>query len=377
MSRILLLADAASEHTQKWAIGLAQNGIEVGVFSFNKSIDNWHQEIPAIKILFQPNKKNAADSLLTKLLYLKYVCKLKKIIAQFKPDIVHAHYATSYGLIGRLSGFHPFIISVWGTDVMRFPQQNFINKKILKNNFKKADVICATSHTIKNYIHQIIDKPVEIIPFGVDCTVFTPHKFSRKYPEDTFVIGCVKSLEDVYRIDVLIHAFKIVFDNSQNKNMKLLIVGGGSKRTQLKDLCSKLQIEQQVEFTGKIPHMEVVNYFNSIDVLCNLSDYESFGVSVIEAMACEVPVIATNTGGLKEIIETENLGLLVKTNNINETVNAIQLLMDNKDIRKKISYNAKQHVLNKYNWQNNINSMIAIYRRIAMKNDLIPSAHIV
>ena len=59
---------------------------------------------------------------------MKFVGTLKTAIAQFKPDVVHAHYATSYGLIGALSGFHPFVISAWGTDVMKFPQKNFINK---------------------------------------------------------------------------------------------------------------------------------------------------------------------------------------------------------------------------------------------------------
>ena len=145
LMRILLLSDTYSEHTEKWALGLASHGIVVGLFSFNKASYSWYQNQKNISVLFEPNEKLDTSS---KLSYLKFVGSLKKAIAQFKPDVVHAHYATSYGLIGSLSGFHPFVISAWGTDVMKFPQKNIINKTILKYNLRKADAICATSNTI-------------------------------------------------------------------------------------------------------------------------------------------------------------------------------------------------------------------------------------
>ena len=167
--RILLLSDTYSEHTEKWALGLASNGIEVGLFSFNKASYAWHQNQKNIFVLFEPAEKLDTSS---KLSYLKFVGSLKKAIAQFKPDVVHAHYATSYGLIGALSGFHPFVISAWGTDVMKFPQKNFINKAILKYNLRKADAICATSNTIKEFLKPVTDKTVNVIPFGVDVNTF-------------------------------------------------------------------------------------------------------------------------------------------------------------------------------------------------------------
>src|SRR5438105_2510828 len=114
--KVLLLSDTHSEHTEKWARGLADKGIEVGLFSFNKAAYEWHQ-YERITVFFEPEDVINADRFLTKLSYLKYVSILKKIIRHFKPDILHAHYATSYGLIGALSGFHPFVLSVWGSDV--------------------------------------------------------------------------------------------------------------------------------------------------------------------------------------------------------------------------------------------------------------------
>ena len=126
--RVLLLSDTYSEHTEKWALGLASKGIEIGLFSFNKASYAWYKNNENITLLFEPTQKINTNGLLNKFAYLKYLLPLKKAIKQFKPDVLHAHYATSYGLLGALSSFQPYVISAWGTDVMKFPQKNFINK---------------------------------------------------------------------------------------------------------------------------------------------------------------------------------------------------------------------------------------------------------
>ncbi len=214
---------------------------------------------------------------------MKFVGSLKKAIQQFKPDVVHAHYATSYGLIGALSGFHPFVISAWGTDVMKFPQKNIINKTILKYNLRKADAICATSNTIKEFLKPVTDKAVQVIPFGVDVNEFCKIEVNSLFDKNTFVIGSIKPLEELYNTDVLLKAFASLKKKHSNKALKLLIIGEGSQLESLKQLSSELEISNEVTFTGRISFSEVSNYFNMLDVLVNISDYESFGVSVIEA----------------------------------------------------------------------------------------------
>jgi glycosyltransferase involved in cell wall biosynthesis len=361
MLKVVLLADAASSHTQKWALALAKQGIKVGLFSFNPTTTNWYNKQENIELLFQPTSKKNASSIFTKLNYLTYISKLKKAIKQFAPDILHAHYATSYGLVGRLSGFHPFVISAWGTDVMKFPEQGGFNKKLLVNNFKKADLICATSNTIKEYINKVIDKPVQIIPFGVDCEEFVPLKQSNK---NELVIGCIKSLEPIYRIEMLINSFKNVLDKCTDKNLRLLIVGGGSLEKQLKDLCKQLNIEKQVTFTGKVAHNEVIKYYQQMDVFCNLSEYESFGVSIIEAMACELPVIATETGGAKDIIVSSELGMLVAVNSLDGATKAILQLVNDDELRNSIGKKSRAHIVEKYNWNTNVAEMISEYKKL-------------
>ncbi len=361
LMRILLLSDTYSEHTEKWCVGLAVNGIEVGLFSFNKASYPWYINHSNITILHEPKEKLDSGTQLGKLSYIKYVKDLKKVITLFKPDVLHAHYATSYGLIGALSGFHPFVISAWGTDVMKFPQKNFINRAILKFNLKTADALCATSHTIETFLKPVTNKHIHVIPFGVDVDTFSKKEVVSVIKEKAFVIGCVKSLEELYNIDILIKAFALVKSKYQKQNIKLLIIGTGSQEIELKKLVNDMKLSDDVIFTGRIAFSEISKYFNMLDVLVNISDYESFGVSVIEAMACEKPVIATNTGGLKEIIENLEYGSLISIRNIEQTAFEIERYLIDEPLRQRVGKAAREKVIQNYNWKDNIQQMINVY----------------
>ena len=365
--RVLLLSDTNSEHTEKWALGLASQGLEVGLFSFNKASYSWYQNKPNITILFEPENKLDQNSTSSKLSYLKYVNLMKNAILQFKPDVLHAHYATSYGLIGALSGFHPFVISAWGTDVMKFPQKNLLFKSILKYNLKKADAICATSHTIKDFLKPVTSKNIHVIPFGVNVNQFSKKEVKSLFNKESFVIGCIKALEDIYNIDILIKAFAVLKSKFPSKSLKLLIIGVGSQEAELKKMVSNLKIDGDVIFTGRISFSEVSNYFNMLDVLVNISDYESFGVSVIEAMACEKPVIATNTGGLKEIIENSTFGSLVEVANVEQTANEMERYLLESNLKEKVGKAARAKVVEKYSWTDNIQQMIDVYSQLMKK----------
>ncbi|MGZ4099081.1 MAG: glycosyltransferase, partial [Bacteroidia bacterium] len=252
--KILLLSDTNSEHTEKWALGLADKGFKIGLFSFNKAGYPWYNH-PNITLICESEESISADKNSTKFGYLKNVRTLKKVISKFKPDILHAHYATSYGLIGALSGFHPYVISSWGTDVMKFPQKNFVAKSILKYNFRKADLLCATSNTIKEYIHSIIDKPVSVIPFGVNVNIFKPKPVDSLFEDNNFVIGSIKPLELLYNNDVLIRSFAKL--SKKYDFVRLVIIGSGSAENFLKQLTRQLNVEDKVKFTGRIPFEKI------------------------------------------------------------------------------------------------------------------------
>lgn len=361
LNRILLLADIDSEHTEKWALGLAGKGFIVGLFSLNVAKYNWWEGNEAIENLHPISITKHGTSASSKLAYIKVLPKLKRAIKLFSPDILHAHYATSYGFLARLSGFKPFFISAWGTDVMRFPQKGWFNKRILKSNFEKADMIFATSNTIKNYITQICTKPVSVIPYGIDLSIFKSKRMANLWGDDSIVISFIKSLEKIYCIDVMIDAFAKVNQAFPEYKLRLMIVGEGAEQVNLEKKVEDLKLSASVKFTGRITYSEIAHYHNMADIFVNISEYESFGVSVIEAMACEKPVIVTDQGGLKEIVEDRDCGLLVPVRDVGETAKAIEQLLVDPAYRSKLGKRGREVVTQYYNWENNLQQQIDIY----------------
>jgi glycosyltransferase involved in cell wall biosynthesis len=361
--KILLLADPSSIHVKRWANSLCRKGIAVFIFGFS-SFDRseYLNEIIIDSINISHERINHGN-IFQKIIYLKSFFYLRKILNSFKPDIVHAHYASSYGLLGRALNFHPFIISVWGSDVFDFPQRSFFLKKILEYNLSGADKILSTSQVMRDELKKYTDKKVEVTPFGIDINMFKP--ICKTYVSDKpIVIGTVKSLEEIYGIQYLIKAFKIIKDKYPDNNIKLLIIGEGSYETELKNLCSKLEVENDVEFTGKKEYEKLEEYYNKLDIAVFLSKSESFGVAVLEASACEKPVVVSNVGGLPEVVEDNVTGFIVEKENPDDAAASMEKLIFNENLRKEMGSNGRKRVEQFYNWNNNVDQMIKIYENI-------------
>ncbi|MGP8217141.1 MAG: glycosyltransferase [Bacteroidia bacterium] len=365
MTRILFLSDINSVHTCKLVLTLVDKGFKVGIFSLNKDTSDWYKGNANIEHLSSGiETKVAGKNELGKLGYIKAVPALKRAIASFKPDILHAHYASSYGLIGALSGFHPFIISVWGTDIFDFPHKSFLHRFLLKRNLRKADRILSTSHSMALEVAKYTKTNIDITPFGIDMEAFRPQKVKSVFDESDIVIGTVKSLEPVYGIGYLIEAFDILCQKHPDLPLKLLIVGGGSLEAGLKKMCRDKGIENKVKFTGLVRREEVPLYQNMLNVYVALSDDESFGVAILEASACEKPVVVSNASGFNEVVENGATGMIVPKRNPRAAANAIEKILTDKELARKMGENGRKRVAELYNWASNINIIIQIYNEI-------------
>lgn len=362
MTKILILSDINSPHTQKWALSLAGKGLNIGIFSLSKVSTDWFKEIENITVLSNPVSESLnVPAGILKAFYPVSLPALKWAIRKFKPDIVHAHYASSYGFLGALSGFHPFIISVWGSDVYQFPQSGPIQKAIFKYNLKKADLICSTSETMAGETRKYTAKDISVIPFGIDLNKFKPFDAHHVFSNDTIVIGSIKTLEYGYGMDYLIDAFSILRKRLKNYPLKLLIVGRGSLEKRLKDKVKDLMLEVDTVFTGYISPSEIPFYHNMLSMSVFPSLSESFGVAAVEAMACEKPVVASNVGGLPEVIEDGVTGILVPPANAEKLADALEKLVKDKPLRDKLGKQGRERVVRLYNWENNLVSMISVY----------------
>jgi len=369
--KILLLADSNSSHTIKWATALAEKNFEIIIFSFTENVTDIYKKYKSIIIESAgiPRIKQFNTELhFSKVIYFSAIPAVKRIIKKYKPDILHAHYASSYGLLGALTSFHPYIISVYGSDVFSFPRKNKSASFIIKFNLSKADKILTTSNIMAKEVEKYTSKNIEVTPFGIDINKFKPMVVDKPFSNKCIVIGTIKALEKIYGIDLLLITFKNLKDKFFDVPLKLLIVGKGTQENNLKKLSNELKINKDTTFTGYVNPEDIPKYHNMIDIFVSLSIEEGFGVAVLEASACAKAVVVSNVGGLLEVVENNKTGFVVETENPDAATLAIEKLIFDEKLRRQFGINGRKRVEEFYNWNDNLNQISKIYKSILNKS---------
>jgi glycosyltransferase involved in cell wall biosynthesis len=349
--RICYLADAPSVHTQKWVHFFAERGNDVHVISFRPAA------IAGVQV-------HHVIAPLGKLGYLLGASRVRKLVRHIAPDILHAHHATSYGLVGAISGYHPYIISSWGSDVIWSPRQSFLFDIMLRHNLRRADAVTATSRMLAKATATFCPPgtKVHVIPFGVDINFFTPSPRTCQ-DRSAIIVGTVKTLRPRYGIRELILAFQRIADAFPTA--RLIVVGGGDQHTELQTLIVNLDLENRITLTGQVSHKDVPEYLRGFDIFVvpSLTDRESFGVAAVEASASGLPVIASRVGGLPEVVLDGKTGLLVPPGDIDALADAMSRLLADSALRAQMGQAGRQFVLEHYRWEDNAKLMEEIYKR--------------
>ena len=303
------------------------------------------------------------------------LARTKDLIGQVRPDIVHTHMAKA-GTIGRLASFtksqrrsarpktiHTFHGHVLDGYFSRLKNATFRNIEI--ELAKRTDVLIAVSLEIKDQLLEFkIGRPdqIEVVPLGLDLS-----KFSQlapgiredylvdllEIPLESYLVGIVGRLVPIKSVEHAIQAVREM-DNSH-----LVIVGDGECRGNLEKLSNDLGLSSRVHFLGFRSDLDQV--YSGLDCVILTSRNEGTPVSLIEAQASGRPVIASDVGGVRSVVDDQQTGVLVEYGNISQISQAIGHLIDNPGIRQKLGANAQVSALNKFSSSVLIDHLETIY----------------
>lgn len=307
--------------------------------------------------------------------YYSNIFHIRSLIRKIKPDLLHVHYATGNGTLGRLCDFHPCILSVWGSDVLIAPCESQFMRRIVVKNLMHYDYVCSTSNVLTQAVRNLCPglSYLRQIPIGVDTKRFSPDSVQKK--DDWITIGTVKTLHPVYGIDILLNAFAIAKNillssaPEIGKKMRLRIAGDGHQRGELMKLSEKLRIAGNVEFLGYVPNDNVPDVLKKMDIFVALSRSESFGVAIVEASSCGLPVVVSRVGGLPEVVHDGFTGLIVEKENPSAAAAAIVRLAQNAALRKQLGDNGRRYVQENYEWERCLNLMYGVYEKLVVNKE--------
>ena len=210
---------------------------------------------------------------------------------------------------------------------------------------------------MKKEMQKISAKEISVIPNGIDIDRFNDSSPKFSESSDTKIIF-VGNLRPEKGLSYLIEAMEYIA--KKDINSRLLIVGEGPQKENLEKLVTKLNINDRVTFSGKAATDEVPVYLKNSDIFVLPSLQEGFPNVLLEAMASGLPVVATDVNGINEIIEDCKNGFLVESKNSKEIAEKILLLLEDDDLRKRIS---KQNMkkASKYSWQQTVQMLENVY----------------
>lgn len=364
--RILFLSAANSIHTVRWVNSLCERGHEIYLV-YNKNHGPNCDQIREHVHLYQ--LKNSGC-----LAYYSNAYELKKLSKKIKPDVIHVHYASGYGTLARIAKLKNVLLSVWGSDVYDFPIQNRLNKWILQKNINYAKAITSTSHCMAEQLRSVVnvgEKEILITPFGVDLQLYTGNRSENK---NKIILGNVKSLKKIYGIDDFIQSVALLLANLKQKGyneiadqIEVNIYGSGEQKEVLQEMIANLKLDKQVYLKGKIPNIEVPRVLREFDIFCATSHQESFGVSLVEAMAMKVPIVASAAEGFKEVVLDGVTGYIVPVSDIQAIAKKLERLVMDKELRIKMGEAGRKHVEQWYDWEKNVTVMEKIYDEMRAK----------
>jgi len=353
--RVAYLGPGSSVHTNRWLTTLHDRGYEVELIPLHRPRAG--SGLPRAVTVHQLPFPAPAGYYLNK-------WPLRALLLRLKPTLLHAHYATGYGTLSRLVAYHPTLLSVWGSDVLVFPTQAWWKRHLVRRNLLAADYLASTSHTMRRAVEQLVgdQRSVGITPFGVDCRQF--QLTSRQQPAGPLTIGSVKALEPTAGLDTLIQAFAMLGRWHAAEGLRLLIVGDGPERVRLERLTRSVGAQAQVTFAGAVPHHAVPHWVAKMDIFAAISRSEGFGVSVLEASACGLPVVVSDVGGLSEVVREGETGLVVSSRDPEAVARALETLLCNPELRARMGAAGRAFVIENYEWSKTVDVMVGIYRTI-------------
>ena len=307
----------------------------------------------------------------------KALKKIKEIIKEFKPDIVHTHAAKA-GALGRKAAYDckvPVIVHTFHGHVFHSYFSKYkteIYRQIEKRLAKRSTGIIAISDIQKNEltdIYRIAKKDkVEVIQLGFDLNPFQENLVEKRkktreeynLTDDQIAIAIIGRLAPIKNHDLFLESIKLV-QKETKQNLVFFIVGDGDQKKVIEDNISNLkkEIEIDIRMTSWIKDIKTFNA--GMDIICLTSDNEGTPVSLIEAQACNIPIVSTDVGGVRDIVSENETGYISPKNDAKHFSKNLLLLTEDKINRERMSQNGWTFVKNKFHYTRLVSDMEKYY----------------
>lgn len=296
--------------------------------------------------------------------------KMAEVIDREELDIIHAHYAMPHAICAILARQMikqniKIVTTLHGTDITVLGIDPGF-KKMIQFGIKQSDCVTAVSNSLKEQTEEMLDieRPIDVVYNFVNEQESVQKrndelKFQYGIQEHEKVVIHISNFRKVKRVPDVIRVFKQI---SEHIPSKLLLVGDGPEFCTVNQLVKNLKLEEHVLFLGKQENIFELLSFADLKLL--LSEKESFGLVLLEAMACGVPCIGTDVGGIPEVIAHGETGYICPVNDIEGVSDKALSLLSSQELWKRFSQSCVERVKEHFHSNKIISQYENIYQRL-------------
>jgi glycosyltransferase involved in cell wall biosynthesis len=292
----------------------------------------------------------------------------KKLIKKNNYDLTHSFFSVPCGFLSLLLKYKynlPYIVSLRGSDVPgysdRFGVVYFILTPIIKYIWKNSDAVISNSDGLKDLaLKTRPNQEVEVIYNGIDIENFKPDQ-NKKMPDKFIITPGASRVTKRKGLDFLIRAVAQLLP--KYPNILLRIMGDGDEKENLIMLIKELKLENNVQFLGRIPREKTAAYYQEANMFVLPSFNEGMSNAMLEALATGLPIIATETGGTKELVTENKNGFLIAMGDSNDLAGKIEKLIMDKVLCEKMGQESRQRA-EKMSWQAVARQYVELYERV-------------
>jgi L-malate glycosyltransferase len=360
--RLLFLAEGISIHSVRWIRYFAQAGWSVDWISLTPVPVG--TDLGGARFHLVPSRGGAAWRA------WQAVRMARAIIRDRRPDVLHSHYAGTYGVIGALCRFHPFVVTGWGSDVLLAPNSPW-KKVLVQHVLRSADLITCDAGHMQQAIVTLGADPsrVRIVYFGTDTALFHPDRASQDWRArfglgSAPVVISLRTLHPVYDVESLIRAVPAVL--ARVPEARVVIGGDGPDRPHLESVVAALGVGHAVTFIGFVLGPDLPATLASADVYVSTSTSDGgIAATTAEAMACGVPVVITDFGENRDWVEDGVSGRIVPLRSPDKVAEAVIALLGDAAMRRELGARGRQVIDTRNNYAREMARMGALYAELA------------
>ena len=370
--RICLVINSPSIYIERWVKYFVDEGHEVHLIS-NKPFDSNRVRNAELYVLSSIPPKIRVISLLINIIWSSF--QMKKLVRKIKPDILNAHYITNGGFIAALSGFHPLIVSAWGSDVFVDPFVSSANRYRVRFALNKADLVTTTAQYTTDYVHREFNVPfrkIKMLHWGIDTNVFQKGysnevKILRKalnIDDHTFIVLSPRTMVAHYRIESIVKSIPYVI--KKHTNVCFVFLKGSSTDSSYADkiqtIAEDLGVKEYTRFVSKFLELtEMAIYDNMCDALVSIPRTDQFASCIVEGVSCGAIPILGNLELYREYLTDMKNAFFVDGENPSDIAEKVIYCIEHPEVKEGF-YRLNREIVEKdLDWNKNAHLMYEFY----------------